>query len=104
MILINPGYNRTQKLGGFSRYVPISVPMGIGYLAAYLIKHNKTVKILDEEVVELSNKVLDKYIENLERPYIFALSCLTAGIARAHELTGMNKKKYPGSKIIFGSE
>lgn len=102
MILINPDYNRKQKLGGFSRYVPISVPIGIGYLAGYLIKHNKEVKILDEEVVRISDKALDESIEGFDKPYIFGLSCLTAGIGRGHELAKNIKKTYPDSKIIFG--
>ncbi len=103
MILINPSYNRQQKLGGFSRYVPLSVPIGIGYLAAYLIKHDKKVRIIDEEIGPVSNSVLDEYVKGLERPYIFGLSCLTAGIGRAHELAGVIKSRYPDSKVIFGN-
>ncbi len=102
MILINSGYDREQKLGGFSRYVPLSVPIGIGYLAGYLIGHNKTVKILDEEVALASDNILDQYIKGIERPYIFGLSCLTAGIGRAHELADIIKRKYPDSKVILG--
>lgn len=102
MILINPAYNRKQKLGGFSRYVPLSVPIGIGYLAGYLIKHNKKVKIIDEEIGRVSEEALDEYTKGIERPYIFGLSCLTAGIDRANELASIIKKRYPGSKVIFG--
>lgn len=103
MILINSGCDRVQKLGGFSRYVPIGVPIGIGYLAAYLIKHNKTVKILDGEVNDVSEEVLDRYVRDLERPYIFGISSLTAGIARAHRIAALIKKRYPDSKVIFGN-
>jgi radical SAM superfamily enzyme YgiQ (UPF0313 family) len=102
MILINPSYNRKQKLGGFSKYVPISVPIGIGYLAGYLIKHNKTVKIFDEEVAKISENLFDDYIYGLEKPYIFGISSLTAGITRSHELASIIKKRYPDSKVIFG--
>lgn len=103
MILINPGYNRKQKLGAFSRYVPISVPIGIGYLAGYLIKHNKAVKILDEEMLDISEGVLDEYVKGLVKPYLFGFSCLTAGIGRAYELAGVLKKRYPDSKVVFGN-
>ncbi len=102
MILINPDYNRKQKLGGFSRYVPVSVPIGIGYLAGYLIEHGKTVRILDEEMVCVSDEMLGKYVKGLEQPYIFGLSCLTAGIGRAHELAHIIKTKYPDGKVILG--
>lgn len=103
MILINAGYNRKQKLGGFSRYVPISVPFGIGYLAGYLIKNNKRVKILDEDVICISDNILDEYIKGLDKPYIFGFSCLTAGIARAHKMADIVKKRYPDSRVIFGN-
>ena len=102
MILINPDYNRERKLGGFSRYVPVSIPIGIGYLAGYLIEHNKIIKILDEEVVRVSEGILDEYVKGLSLPYIFGLSCLTAGIGRAHELAHIIKTKYPDSKVISG--
>ena len=103
MILINSNSNRVQKLGGFSRYVPISVPIGIGYLAANLIKHGKTAKILDEEVVGADEAVLENYVKDLVKPYIFGISCLTAGIARGHELAEIIKKKYPDSIVIIGN-
>ena len=101
--MINPGCNREQKLGGFSRYVPIHAPIGIGYLTAYLTAHGKTVKILDGEVSDISAEVLDRYVKNLERPYIFGLSVLTAGITRAHRIAALIKGRYPDSKVIFGN-
>ena len=48
MILINCSPNRAEKLEGFSRYVPISVPMGIGYLAANLLDKGKMVRIKEK--------------------------------------------------------
>ena len=102
MILINPSYNRQQKLGGFSRYVPVSVPIGIGYIAGYLLSKNKKAKILDEEIFPVSDSVLDEAVKGVEAPYIFGVSCLTAGITRGHELAETIKRKYPGSKVVFG--
>lgn len=103
MILINPSYKREKKLGGFARYVPLTVPIGIGYLAAYLAAHDNRVRIIDEEIEPISGAVLDKHVEGLKRPYIFGLSCLTAGIGRGHEVAAFIKSKYPDSKIIFGN-
>lgn len=103
MILIKPDCKRNEKLGGFSRYVPLSVPIGLGYLAAYLLKYNKRVKILDEEAVSINDALLNEYIRGLQKPYIFGISCLTAGIGRGHELARMIKSKYSDSKIIFGN-
>jgi len=103
MILINPGYDREKKLGGFSRYVPLSVPIGIGYLAAYLIKNGKTVRIWDEEVAPLTEEALDNEVKGLVEPIIFGVSCLTAGIMRGHALAAMIKRKYPDSVVVFGN-
>lgn len=103
MILINSGYNRLQKLGGFSRYVPISVPLSIGYLAGYLLKHNKNVKVLDEEVVPVTTSLLEEYTLGLSEPYIFGISCLTASISRGYQLAELIKRQYPMSKVIFGN-
>ncbi len=45
MILINPYFDRTQKLGIFAHYVPLSVPMGIGALAGYFFQRNGTLDL-----------------------------------------------------------
>ena len=103
MILINPGYDRQQKLGAFSRYVPLSVPIGIGYLSAYLAKNNCSVKIIDEEITPLTDVLLDECTQGLAGPYIFGISSLTAGIARSHKLAAMIKQRYPDSKIVMGN-
>ena len=102
MILINPYYNRTQKLGIFARYVPVSVPLSIGTLAGYLLHQEKQVKILDEYITPITYEVLDDYIRDLSPPYIFGISCVSAAIGRGYELATMIKTKYPDSKIILG--
>lgn len=103
MLLINPDYNRKQKLGGFSRYVPVSVPIGIGYLAGYLTAQNKTVRILDEEITPVSAQTLDETFKGLSRPYIFGISCLTAGMQRGHKLAAIIRNRYPDSSVLAGS-
>ena len=102
MILINPYFDRTQKLGIFAHYVPLSVPMGIGALAGYLLQQEKTVKTLDEHITPVTDEVLDDYVANLSQPYIFGISCLSAGASRGYELSKMIKTKYPNSKVILG--
>ena len=103
MLLIKPDSYRRRKLGSFSRYVPLSVPVGIGYLASYLTSHGKTVWISDEEAAGPSEKMVSEYTREAKRPYIFGLSCLTAGVARANEIAGVVKERYPDSKVIFGN-
>ena len=48
MLLINPA---TAKFGGFlSRYVPVGIPVAIGYIAAYLEKNGISCRVIDEEI------------------------------------------------------
>jgi len=102
MILINPYFDRAKKLGIFARYVPLTVPQSIGALAGYLLKQGKQVRILDEHITPITYEVLDDQVKGLSQPYIFGISCLTAGIGRGHELSKMIKAKYPESVVIMG--
>lgn len=102
MILINPQAGREKQLGYFARYVPFTIPLGIGCLAGYLQSKNKKVKILDEEVAPITEEILRDAVSNLEKPYIFGLSCLTANIGRGYALSKMIKNLYPDSYVIFG--
>ncbi len=47
MILISP---TARSLGIFSPYVPVSVPMGLGYVAGYLETKGEPIVLYDEEV------------------------------------------------------
>ena len=99
MILINP---RSTKFGIFDRYVPLSVPIGIGSLAGYLLSHNKKVEIIDEHARPLTREFLEEAVKKESVPYIFGISVLTACVRRSYEIARMIKNSYPGSKIIFG--
>ena len=99
MILINP---QGQKLGDFYRYLPVSPPVGIGILAGYLLSQNKNVKILDENVISITDSLLDNIVRDLSRPYIFGISCVTAATKRGYDLTKIIKAKYPDSIVIMG--
>ncbi|MBM3253374.1 MAG: B12-binding domain-containing radical SAM protein [Candidatus Omnitrophica bacterium] len=99
MILINP---RSTKFGIFERYIPLSVPIGIGYLAGYLIHRNKEVEILDEHIRPISERVLAEAVKKFLPPYIFGISSLTACINRSFEIAKVIKTIYPDSKIVLG--
>jgi len=102
MILINPQFDRIKKLGIFSRYVPISLPIGIGTLAGYLLSKNKKAKILDDQITPINEQVLKEYIRDLSPPYIFGISCFTAGINRGYQIAQLIKKQFPDSYVIMG--
>lgn len=104
MILISPSGDRQRKLGVFAKYVPLSVPYGIGALAGYLHSKGKRAEVIDEEIEPANSEVLRLKGRELEAPYIFGISCLTAGMARGMEIAKMirSTKEFANAKIIFG--
>jgi radical SAM superfamily enzyme YgiQ (UPF0313 family) len=100
MLLINPAQ---EKFGGFlSRYVPVGIPVAIGSLAAYLKKHGVEIRVVDEEIVDITPGVLRELVEGLPRPYLFGLSCLTAHVVRGYQLAAMIKAQFPGAIVVAG--
>jgi len=100
MLFINPAQ---EKFGGFlSRYIPVGIPVAIGCLAAYLKKHGVKVRVVDEEIVDITPSVLRELVDGLERPYMFGLSCLTAHVVRAYQLARMIKAEFPDSIVVAG--
>jgi radical SAM superfamily enzyme YgiQ (UPF0313 family) len=100
MLLINPAQ---EKFGGFlSRYVPVGIPVAIGCIAAYLKKHGIPVNVVDDEIVDITPAVLRERVRELERPYIFGISCLTAHVVRGYALSRMIKAEFPDSIVVVG--
>jgi anaerobic magnesium-protoporphyrin IX monomethyl ester cyclase len=100
MLLINPA---AAKFGGFlSRYVPVGIPVAIGYIAAYLEKHDIKCAVIDEEIYEVTPERLREAVRDLERPYIIGVSCLTAHVARGYQIAKMIKEVFTDSIVVFG--
>lgn len=100
MLLINPA---TEKFGGFlSRYVPVGIPVAIGYIAAYLEKHKIPCAVIDEEIVDVTPELLREKVRGLEAPYVFGLSCLTAHVGRAYQIAKMIRQTFDDAIIIYG--
>lgn len=97
IIFINP---KANCLGSFDFLVAKSVPLGLGYLVAYLLERNYTVKIVDEEVEKLTVEKI-KQITDSENQ-LFGISCMTPNISRGYELSDLIKSIYPRATIIFG--
>ena len=100
MILINSSPKNALKI--FQPFLPISVPIGIGILAAVGKQKGINVKIIDEQVEDNVLKKTQDNLKDLERPYIFGFSVLTAAVKNAIELSKQLKSLYPDSIIIFG--
>jgi len=102
MILINAQPNRNEKLGIFTRYVPLAMPVGIATLAAYLIHKGHRVSIWDDAINPLTIHDIKELVKGEERPYVFGISCLTASITRGHLIAKQIKGLFPDSIVIFG--
>ena len=100
MLFIHPVW---EKFGGeLSDYIPVGVPIAIGYLAQYLIQHGHKVKVHDEELEILTEENLKKLVADLPKPYVFGISVMTASAARTYELIKMLKEIYPDCIVVIG--
>lgn len=99
MILINP---YSSGFGFLQKFVPLTLPIGLGVLAGYLISRGKQVKIIDEAVTRLTPELLGEKLSNVSQPYIFGIGSVTNSIGRSYEISHFLKKIYPNSKVILG--
>lgn len=97
IIFINP---KDDRLGPFDFLVAKSVPLGLGYLAAYLMEKNFSVKIIDEEVEKLTLESI-KHIADRD-DQLFGISSMTPNISRGYRLADMIKSIFPKSTVVFG--
>lgn len=100
MIFINSSPKNALKI--FQPFLPIFVPVGIGFLISALKQKGIEVQFVDEQIEEdLLNKI-KKMTEKLQKPYIFGFSVITSAFKNAIKLSKDVKKAYPDSIIIFG--
>ncbi len=100
MLLINPV--NAEYGGSLSRFVPLSLPMPIGCLAAQMMKYGHPVRIVDEEVRPITMSNIDELVTGLPRPYIFGITVLTAQVARTFHLATLLKTKFPDCVVMVG--
>jgi radical SAM superfamily enzyme YgiQ (UPF0313 family) len=100
MIFINSSPGNTLKI--FQPFLPVFVPIGIGYLMAVL-KHQGVMSYLVDEQLERHPKERVRELLRLTGPpYIFGFSVLSASFGKALDLAAELKEEYPDSIIIFG--
>jgi len=76
-------------------------PLGLGYIAAVLEKHNIEVEILDAQVKGLGIEDIIKYIEK-SSPKIIGITTLTANIKTAVEIARRVRLADKGRITVFG--
>lgn len=97
IIFINP---KDDRLGPFDFLVAKSVPLGLGYLAAYLMEKGFDVRIIDEEVEKLTPESIKRLTDKDNQ--LFGISCMTPNVARGYRLADTIKSIHPGSTMVFG--
>jgi anaerobic magnesium-protoporphyrin IX monomethyl ester cyclase len=100
MILINSSSRDALKI--FQSFLPISIPVSIGYLLAVTEQEDIKVKFIDEQVEYNTFELIEEYVKEMERPYIFGFSVMTVAFKRAIFVSRKLKELYPDSIICFG--
>src|SRR3989338_7320884 len=88
MLFINPA---DENFGGImSRYIPVGVPVALGFLIAYLRKFGvSNIRMIDDEISEITKESLEGSLEGLEKPYIIGITVLTSQAGRAYDIARM---------------
>jgi len=100
MILINSSPKTALKI--FQPFLPIFVPVGIGCLIAAAERKGLKVRFIDEQFEDNIIGIVERYIKEMDEPYIFGFSVLTSAFNNAITLSKELKRRYPDSMIVFG--
>ncbi|MBT3887176.1 MAG: B12-binding domain-containing radical SAM protein [Rhodospirillaceae bacterium] len=85
-----------------SRYVPVGIPVGIGFICAYMEKHDIRCRVLDEEVETITADRVREALAGMPKPHVIGIGCLTAHVARAYQIAQMIKAEIPDTIITVG--
>ena len=95
MVLINSSPKNALKI--FQPFLPIYVPVGIGFLIAALKQKGIDSQFIDQQIEDNVLQRIKKMTEKLEKPYIFGFSVLTSGYNSA--ITLAEKLKFIDEQI-----
>ncbi len=100
MILINSSPKDALKI--FQPFLPIFIPVGVGCLLAACEQAGIKPRFIDEQVEDNVLDRVEEYVRDMEKPYVFGFSVLTAGFKQALTVSRELKRRYPDSTILFG--
>ena len=100
MILINASPRDALRI--FQPFLPIYVPVGIGYLVAMAEREGIEAHIVDEQIEDDALGRIAGLVRGMRPPHLFGFSVLTAALKSAVDLAGRLKERYPDSVICFG--
>lgn len=103
IVFITPPFDLMGKGYGSKKYIRAGFfpPLGIGYLAAPLVKMGHQVKIIDCPPLNYGNQEVAQELE-IYQPNVIGISTLTAAAEEAYSLIKYLKKVFPNLPIIFG--
>ncbi|MFA6389620.1 MAG: radical SAM protein, partial [Patescibacteria group bacterium] len=98
-----PPYDLMKKGYGTKRSIRAGFfpPLGVGYLAAILIKNGHNVKIIDCPPLNYGNEEVINSVKDY-RPGIIGISSLTASAEESYSLVRELKKEFPAIPILYG--
>lgn len=98
-ILIQSPY--LKAFGPYDKVAPISFPMGLGYIAAYLIEHGFPVQIMDPENERIGFDIIRDRIQK-EAPDIVGITCVTPTFSNALRIAKIVKEVSSATVILGG--
>lgn len=103
MLFINPTIDKITQPKIVKKFTYACFPTSISFLASYLLQRNKgEVRVIDEQIVELSKDRLENELNKLKHPKIVGIPNLTPTTKRVIELTREIKSIDPKATIILG--
>lgn len=99
LILVSP---INTQLGRFKRFVPRSVPIGVGILAGFLKERGISTRIVDQELVDINPNTLGDILSQCRKPHIVGISAMTANVASGYKIATMVKSVDKEAKVVFG--
>lgn len=99
LILVSP---KNTQLGRFKRFVPVSVPIGVGILAGFLRKHGFLTRILDTDLIDINLTTIEAELNQCKKPRIVGVSVMTANVANGYKIASLVKSVDKEAIVIFG--
>lgn len=102
ILLINPSLSDFSQSDLLSQIIIKTLPLGLGYLAGYLLEKGLRVKIIDEQIDFLDEERLQAELAAMDDRIIVGMTCYTLHIKRAIEISTAIKKINPSVKVVLG--
>ena len=99
LVLISP---INTQLGRFKRFVPRSVPIGVGIIAGFMRKKGFSVKIIDQELVDINKKSIEAFLKECKKPHIVGISAMTANVVSGYKIAADIKSVNKEVIVILG--